>query len=900
MGRPSKQQQDSASFKTRPINSYFLSARSVTNPPSPPTTLGPSSSQQSQPSPEKKSVGNTDATIFRSTATSASSESMGHDITDSLLDDPFNDPFDDPFNDHINSQDHNSWTGSCGVGEAETTRSSSDNANFLDAIEEPRAETIVELDSIDSNGLLAYGSQTSGESLRRLALSPRKPKRTLDLGHGSPGSKPTLTFSEKLTVEMGTVVSGDRFGVGNTKTLMSKNPQFGSKAEDAMSEDDAIVGGSDSGSEADWDDKDIFVSAVSTPRKIKGDEPAPVISIILSDDDIPTLSKFTSNKAPVELDDSDSDLGEDPFSNMNTVPVAPPATTPPPTTTPPKSAPKEDSFDSEVELTDYEDNLDIGSGESRAGAGSAANKVQTSRLGRTLRSTNPKPTPQYKTPIRPVSKTYKPANKPLFSLDSLLKEKERRARIGYDLQVVRNQVALDNKLLVEIDENEADEVIHSPQSIPEGVLTVEEEEKLTEIMNDVQIQTVEDIAEFFIHWPQRLVVDPLEMHLTDADSVDHIVQRVLKHTRTEVQRNQFLTSPFLTILCSSPWTMPRSLFRWLVHVVAIEQNQPVTLSVFTILQKVLSQRTSLLGVDHQDLVRIFRMYGAKEEHLDEEWQVIPVSSETKAERTIDSDTPKFPRHNLKSVLKLINLTATLDPQFYDTTEIRRITSILLRMTTDPIIGDIKSLLGATLAALLDAIPLHSWDTERNQICQETLKSLGTSSAFLLLTLHQLPSLSERVALLRRSIALAYLGQPPIPAGEIAPNIDELHRALFIDRGLQAGPNTDYKTMGRRFQIYGFCLDDEQILSGYEHKDLEPIVNKLRKTHGRIVDVRAAFMDRTLAKEVIQRIFVRLHLVMLQKSTGQGTLGFTVQGSSNTATVNIADLCLVPELEAALK
>ena len=51
------------------------------------------------------------------------------------------------------------------------------------------------------------------------------------------------------------------------------------------------------------------------------------------------------------------------------------------------------------------------------------------------------------------------------------------------------------------------------------------------------------------------------------------------------------------------------------------------------------------------------------------------------------------------------------PQFYDPVEIRKVISVLLRMTTDPIIGDIKSLLGATLAALLDAIPAHSWDVE---------------------------------------------------------------------------------------------------------------------------------------------------------------------------------------------
>ncbi|KAK3847352.1 MAG: hypothetical protein J3R72DRAFT_163356 [Linnemannia gamsii] len=219
------------------------------------------------------------------------------------------------------------------------------------------------------------------------------------------------------------------------------------------------------------------------------------------------------------------------------------------------------------------------------------------------------------------------------------------------------------------------------------------------------------------------------------------------------------------------------------------------------------------------------------------------------------------------------------PQFYDNTEIRKITSLLLRMTTDPIIGDIKSLLGSTLAALLDAIPVHSWDTERDRICEETLNSLGTSAAFLLLTLHQLPSLSGRIALLRRSIALAYLKQPSIPAGQVAPDINELHRALFVDRELQALRQSDYSALGRRYQIYGFCMDDEQILAGYVRRDLEMVSKKLQIIHGRISDAKAAHLDRTRAKEYIQRIIVRLEMVLLQKEAAQGKLGFAVQNNS---------------------
>ncbi|KAK3847351.1 MAG: hypothetical protein J3R72DRAFT_163323 [Linnemannia gamsii] len=489
-------------------------------------------------------------------------------------------------------------------------------------------------------------SQVSSESLRRLALSPRKPKRTLDLGlHGSPGSKPVLTFSEKLTAEMSRAAPGDQhtFGGGSScnSPLKPKKLKFEAKTPKAVVNEDIEVQGSDSGSDADWDDKDVYVSAASTPQNIPMEsEPA----IDLSDDDIPTLSKFTSKKGPIELDDSDSDFGEDPFAGMNSASVisTPPAATSTPTTPPrsivvPASAPRDDVFDSDIELSEGEDSdTDAGTSGSngrrtRSVARPAARSAPatTSRYGRALRNTNPKPEPDFDIPVRRASKCSKSAKEPLFSLDSLLKEKERRERVGYDLQVIKNHIALDDEQLEEFDMKEEE-----LQAIPEGILSEEQEAALKVIIKDSHTQTVEDIAEFFIHWPQNLVVESLDFHLTDADRVDHIVQRVLKHTQTEVQRHQFLTSPFLPILCSSPWTMPRSLFRWLVHVVATEHNQSVTLSVFSIIQKVLSQRTSLLGVDHQDLVRIFCIYGAKEEYLDEEWQVTPVTGDTMPERAI--------------------------------------------------------------------------------------------------------------------------------------------------------------------------------------------------------------------------------------------------------------------------
>ena len=48
----------------------------------------------------------------------------------------------------------------------------------------------------------------------------------------------------------------------------------------------------------------------------------------------------------------------------------------------------------------------------------------------------------------------------------------------------------------------------------------------------------------------------------------------------------------------------------------------------------LTQSTSLLGVDHQDLMRVVKLFGAKEEYLDQNWRVEPVTRETRSERLI--------------------------------------------------------------------------------------------------------------------------------------------------------------------------------------------------------------------------------------------------------------------------
>ncbi|GJJ73401.1 hypothetical protein EMPS_05759 [Entomortierella parvispora] len=858
MGRHPKT--ESSPLTTRPISSYFFSTRApAPREPSPPSTLGPTPSQEPP----------ADATNFTPV-----------ENTNTMDDHGLEDPFNPPTSKSLDSSDVSK--GSTHMQDSETAKVEPWQA------ESPRAS---EFDPLDSMDHLRFSSQLSSESIRRQALSPRKPKQKKELFNTAP--IPTLSFSARLEAEL----ERDASPSERSSPRRESSDVFMDAVED-------IVEGSDPGSDAEWNDGDVFVSPKETVEEAFPEtKPAAIVGDISSDDDIPDLRRFSSRKIPEMLEESESDLDDDPFS-ADTTPAATTATSSPKAPTPlqsTKAAGDDGSSLSDASSVSFSDEEDPFGGGPLAKKSPTKSTQKPSRVTtRSLRSSTVKAKPVVvnETPVKrtPISK----ARKPLFSLDSLLKEKTRREKAGYDIETAKAHMALDDNLLQEYNEDDEEDILFSPTVIPKGILSDEQEGVLSEIIQDGQDTIVDDFAEFFVHWPQTLSVPPYEPEHIDA--VDPVIQKLQRCTRTGKARSQFLTSPFLAIMSNSAWRMPPSLFHWLVLVMAAEQNTAVTTSIFSVLQRALAQRTSLLGVDQEDLITAFRMYGAREEYLEIEWSVAPVTPESKRERTIDSDTPKFPRQNLKALIKLINMTATLDPLFYDEEEIRAIISLLLRMTTDPIIGDVKSALGSAIVALLNAIPEASWESERSRICDDILQVFGTSLPFVLLALHQLPSLSTRVTLLRRGIALAYLKLSPIPAGQNAPDLEELHRALFVDKEFMINSETNYRSLGQRIQVFSYCLDEEHMIASYGRHALEAVLRKLRLMHGKIVDVRAAFMERTVTKDLIQRLYMRLYYAGIHRQTvKQTTLNFEkATVGDNDSAVDLSTLRLVPELAPSSK
>ncbi|KAF9585165.1 hypothetical protein BGW38_003649, partial [Lunasporangiospora selenospora] len=866
----------------------MLDGSSRESPPSP-STLGPSSILQ----------GLSDLADDPITRSTPSSETVvsSDSISLSSLDPLFN-----PFN----SQDHGDWV----ENDSQTPMTPELKAlDVLDTDSVIDANLGLDYDPIQSIGYLGYSPQVSGETRRRSAVSPRKINRTHDILSGSILQRTTLSFAEKLkrkmedpeTLELQSTRQSPDF-VESTATVadLFRNRRERDSSPSALrNADQMFVEGSDSGSEAEWDDKVFKKSPLPKGNECTsfGTDESPewdcynsqqraicrvsgVISTFYSkaplslfvpttltaplqmtptfkakdssfhpisdDDDIPSLAALSRKIiAPAVLEDSDSDLGDDPFADSFAEASAASLPGSPSPKVPGTLDQEEKAHEASLELGDI-DSLDsdpelpegTGKRTSRRTKSLAAdsNLQSTRTLRRSTRQSTVLDVPASEPKPRPVKRQKKP---PTFSLDLLLKEKERKDEIGYDLQAVSAQATWTDDLLDEYNIEEEEEVLFGSGVIPKGVLTEEQEGALVEIMQDDQSELVEDVAEFFDLVVPRYV--PSEENMDDT-----VARKVQRFTKSSEQTTMFLASPFMSVMCSSSWTMPRSLFRWLLHVVAAEQNQPVALAAFSLLQKTLAKGVAHAGVSYEDLVEIFGMYGAEERLLEHAWTVPPIVHHAmKSERDLLPESPKFPRQSLKTVIRLVDSTATMNPGFYSPSNVKKIVILFLKMTIDPIIGDVKSALGSVLASLLDTMPSDQWETMRHQLCQDIVLSLGTSLPFILLILNQLPVLSIRTAVLRRSIALKYLQLPPIPEGGIAPQLDDLHRALFVDREFQITPKTDYKRLGRRFQVLGFCLDDEWVIAGYGRKALEPMLRKLRYIHGKIIDVRAAFMERTI-------------------------------------------------------
>lgn len=93
---------------------------------------------------------------------------------------------------------------------------------------------------------------------------------------------------------------------------------------------------------------------------------------------------------------------------------------------------------------------------------------------------------------------------------------------------------------------------------------------------------------------------------------------------------------------------------------------------------------------------------------------------------------------------------------------------------------------------------------------------------------------------------------------LSPFADMVTPALMSKSPFRISSKTDYYDLHNRVDILGTVLTDIRLYSATEDVNIERIMTGLEHLHGKIVDARAAFIERTRAKDALQRLRLRVY------------------------------------------
>ncbi|RIB17523.1 hypothetical protein C2G38_1427583 [Gigaspora rosea] len=229
---------------------------------------------------------------------------------------------------------------------------------------------------------------------------------------------------------------------------------------------------------------------------------------------------------------------------------------------------------------------------------------------------------------------------------------------------------------------------------------------------------------------------------------------------------------------------------------------------------------------------------------------------------------EFPHiYNLQVLLKtIVPLVENRFLKFSDYEEIRQAIYVVLRMSLDRRMSLISSYIERIVDSFLNLFKEDDWGSQAKLICEDIVSTCGGTTKFNAVTIENLP-ISIRGRLLRRLLAFKSLFTLSLKTWDLA-TVD-ITKPLSLEPLLSSfddnefmfkiNINTNYNELYYKVLLLNFAIDDEEQMTS-EKNIVEEIIQRLKYLHGKIVDMRAAFMDRTKAKDLIHRLYMRLYYV----------------------------------------
>nr|CAG8547376.1 13371_t:CDS:10 [Entrophospora candida] len=442
-----------------------------------------------------------------------------------------------------------------------------------------------------------------------------------------------------------------------------------------------------------------------------------------------------------------------------------------------------------------------------------------------------------------------------YSLTSLLREKKRHEKIGYDLsvleQVIKGGIELENE----------DPFDTYDRTLISTTLLKDDEQK--------------------VEYLQQKLPKP-SLKTTRLDAIFTFLSRAASDNEKlkEVLCNDWIAQQY-----QLGWEMPNEVVFWLLETASFHNDLFIAEAASNTLKNI----TEIYA-----MYDIFKKYGASPDLLE-----IKCSLEDKYKKyETDTSLSEFPylalfRLSLKSIISLVDVGWLM---FKDVEEIRTAIVIILRLCLDARLIQTYRMIEQLISSLLNLIPDDEWIQQLKLLCEDITSLCVTNSlSFQIATIDSLPA-SSRGLLLKQVLSLKCLfvmakstsfklsnlnlSKPSL----IKPIWDLFHKSdVFKIRD-----DTNYKDLYDMIILISYVIDDiDQIKA--EENFVKEIIEKLKRLHGRINDTKAAFLDRTKTKDLMLNLYMRLHYIIYHKRerTQIDALGKRKSGG-NGSTFNIYD------------
>ncbi|KAK9721201.1 hypothetical protein K7432_003595 [Basidiobolus ranarum] len=456
-----------------------------------------------------------------------------------------------------------------------------------------------------------------------------------------------------------------------------------------------------------------------------------------------------------------------------------------------------------------------------------------------------------------------------FSLNSLLSEKASLDSSGFSLQSL-DKILKEKSLL---DSNEEDVTMYDTTELSTQILPEEKGMRLAEILAS-DLNEYQDIkCLFFVNWPQSLPVPKLK--LPPSHPFFRVVGQFAKDPESTLT---LLKSGLIQLYCDSVETLPPDIYKWLRNIAMYDTNMHCADAASTTLMYALS--VTDLHIPLADFIESLKIFGANPEFLDYGFKFIdhlsPVGSAidgTNASTLEESSThpPSLPVFNLQLSIRLIVYSIKRGARHYKPEEIHQFIRLLMILLLDNTLTELFYDIEISLNVLLsEFFSEEDWALECRKIVEYIAKCFEGSLRHQIRLLETLSKYSARGKQIRRELSLKFLHltldteNPHQMVLERPGNNmwSEVAQMIIDNPRFVIHQDTNYRELYLIVILLDFIFDDEEEMA-QSPKPVQMISAFLRKLNGKIVDSKAAFLDRTRVKDIIQRLSVRLFFAVSQ-------------------------------------